>query len=160
MKEVEQSELRVVLPNGSSVTVDVQVHVRSSEVCNILGAKIGLREGSMGAFALFRAEESGFCEFVFHSVCECECRCIAQGRVCVLPAVCKLSPSDFPCKVAEGGQTLLLRKWVFSTQQVSLPPAIVTHPQAQTVSVQPTSLIPPPTGGEPVWRSSSRGLAL
>ena len=45
----------------------------------------------MGAFALFKAEENGFLR--------------------------KLSHSEFPCKVAESGHTLLLRKWVFSTQQ-------------------------------------------
>ena len=70
----------MLLPNGTSVTVDVQVHVRSSEVCNTLGAKIGLREGSMGAFALFKAEESGFCEFVFLYVCVWVCVCVC---VCV-----------------------------------------------------------------------------
>ena len=57
------------LPNGTTETVDVQVHVRSSEVCNTLGAKIGLREGSMGSFALFKECEGGFCEFGCVCVC-------------------------------------------------------------------------------------------
>ena len=55
-----------------------------------------------------------------------------QVCVCVLVAVCKLSPSEFPCKVAESGHTILLRKWVFSTQQVS-PSLVTARSQAQTV---------------------------
>lgn len=97
----------------------------------------------MGAFALFKTEDNGFREFV--------CLCVSvlpvdNLQVCVLFAVRKLSPSEFPCKVAEGGQTLLLRKWVFSTQQVGLP-AFVTHPQPRTVHMHPISLTPPQQEG-------------
>ena len=77
------------LPDGGFVVVNVPGHSRTNEVYRTLVAKLGLRQGSMDHFALFKKEKL-MCTLtlmscttpVMHPIASllCVCRCQTETR--------------------------------------------------------------------------------
>ncbi|NXF74267.1 SNX27 protein, partial [Sclerurus mexicanus] len=98
---VSDVELRVALPDVSTVTVRVKKNSTTDQVYQAVAAKVGMDSVTANYFALF--------EVINHSF------------------VRKLAPNEFPHKLyvqnytsAVPGTCLTLRKWLFSTEEEAL----------------------------------------
>ncbi|KAK1329045.1 hypothetical protein QTO34_011216 [Cnephaeus nilssonii] len=95
---VSDVELRVALPDGTTVTVRVKKNSTTDQVYQAIAAKVGMDSTTVNYFALF--------EVINHSF------------------VRKLAPNEFPHKLyvqnytsAVPGTCLTIRKWLFTTEE-------------------------------------------
>uniref|UniRef100_A0A8D1Z6D2 Sorting nexin 27 n=2 Tax=Sus scrofa TaxID=9823 RepID=A0A8D1Z6D2_PIG len=95
---VSDVELRVALPDGTTVTVRVKKNSTTDQVYQAIAAKVGMDSTTVNYFALF--------EVINHSF------------------VRKLAPNEFPHKLyvqnytsAVPGTCLTVRKWLFTTEE-------------------------------------------
>ncbi|EAW53424.1 sorting nexin family member 27, isoform CRA_b, partial [Homo sapiens] len=95
---VSDVELRVALPDGTTVTVRVKKNSTTDQVYQAIAAKVGMDSTTVNYFALF--------EVISHSF------------------VRKLAPNEFPHKLyiqnytsAVPGTCLTIRKWLFTTEE-------------------------------------------